>query len=366
MENKWNYGIDLLRVVAMFMICVLHTLLQGGVMTHCDFGGVVNWGQYYMCYALEILTFVCVDIYALISGYVGYRSKFKISKIINYLIIVLFYTLSITLIFQIAYPSEITKNQWLNAIQPIMRKQYWYMTAYFALLMISPILNAGIENMNKRVGYVTLILMYAVFALIPSLLRIDPFALGAGYSFVWLTLLYIAGGIFKKFEVFKNIPFYFGLIVYFSTCLIEYILVVNHIKGYLSYTSFLTVLGAVGLLQTFSKINIKRAKTQTVVRIMGEASLAVYLIHVHPLIWNKFMKNYGFKSKFTETTQIAPVFFKILLGALSIYLICTAIELIRMGLFKLIRYKKVLKGLDTTFEKWVLTEKKGNNLDGAK
>ena len=200
--------------------------------------------------------------------------------------------------------------------------------------------------MNKRVGYVTLILMYVVFALFPSLLRIDPFALGAGYSFIWLTLLYIAGGIFKKFEVFKNIPFYFGLIVYFSTCLIEYILVVNHIKGYLSYTSFLTVLGAVGLLQAFSKIKINRAKIQKTVRIMGEASLAVYLIHVHPLIWNKFMKNYGYKSKFTETTQIAPVFFKILLGALLIYLICTAIELIRMGIFRLIRYKKLLKGID--------------------
>ena len=334
-------------------------------MTHCDFGGAVNWGQYYMCYALEILTFVCVDIYALISGYVGYRSKFRISKIINYLIVVLFYTLSITLIFQNAYPSEISKTNWINAIQPIMRKQYWYMTAYFALLIISPLLNAGIDNINKRVGYVTLILMYVVFALFPSLLRIDPFALGAGYSFIWLTLLYIAGGIFKKFEVFKNIPFYFGLIVYFLTYLIEYILVVNHIKGYLSYTSFLTVLGAVGLLQAFSKIKINRAKIQKTVRIMGEASLAVYLIHVHPLIWNKFMKNYGYKSKFTETTQIAPVFFKILLGALLIYLICTAIELIRMGIFKLIRYKKLLKGIDNVFLKWVLMEK-DNNPEGVK
>ena len=278
---------------------------------------------------------------------------------------VLFYTLSITLIFQIAYPSEISKTNWINAIQPIMRKQYWYMTAYFALLIISPLLNAGIDNINKRVGYVTLILMYVVFALFPSLLRIDPFALGAGYSFIWLTLLYIAGGIFKKFEVFKNIPFYFGLIVYFLTCLIEYILVVNHIKGYLSYTSFLTVLGAVGLLQAFSKIKINRAKIQKTVRIMGEASLAVYLIHVHPLIWNKFMKNYGYKSKFTETTQIAPVFFKILLGALLIYLICTAIELIRMGIFKLIRYKKLLKGIDNVFEKWVLMEK-DNNPEGVK
>ena len=224
-------------------------------------------------------------------------------------------------------------------------------------MIISPLLNAGIDNINKRVGYVTLILMYVVFALFPSLLRIDPFSLGAGYSFIWLTLLYIAGGIFKKFEVFKNIPFYFGLIVYFSTCLIEYILVVNHIKGYLSYTSFLTVLGAVGLLQASSKIKINRAKIQKTVRIMGEASLAVYLIHVHPLIWNKFMKNYGYKSKFTETTQIAPVFFKILLGALLIYLICTVIELIRMGIFRLIGYKKLLKGIDNTFEKWVLMEK---------
>lgn len=357
MESKWNYGIDVLRMIAMLMICILHTLLQGGVMNHCDYGGAINWGQYYMCYALEIMCFVCVDIYALISGYVGYRSKFKISKIINYLVVVLFYTLSITLIFNIAFPSEITKNHWIYAITPIMHKQYWYMSAFFGLLIISPILNAGIQNMNKNVSYITLIFMFVAFSLMPSLLRVDPFNMGAGYTFIWLTLLYIAGGIINKWNLFNKIPFYAGIILYIFTCLVEYVLAVKLSNGYLSYTSFLTVLGAVGLLQTFSKINITRPNVQKFLRIMGEANLAVYLIHVHPLIWNKYIKNYGYQSKFTETTKIYPVFYKIILGAVLIYLICTVIELLRLGLFKLTRYKRLLAIIDEKSKKLLIDDK---------
>ena len=73
----------------------------------------------------------------------------------------------------------------------------------------------------------------------------------------------------------------------------------------------------------------------------------------------------GINQSLLKRLKSPPVFFKILLGALLIYLICTVIELIRMGIFKLIRYKKLLKGIDNTFEKWVLMEK-DNNPEGVK
>ena len=73
----------------------------------------------------------------------------------------------------------------------------------------------------------------------------------------------------------------------------------------------------------------------------------------------------GINQSLLKRLKSPPVFFKILLGALLIYLICTVIELIRMGIFKLIRYKKLLKGIDNVFEKWVLMEK-DNNPEGVK
>lgn len=38
MKNERNYGIDLLRLVLMYMVCILHTLGQGGILEACELG----------------------------------------------------------------------------------------------------------------------------------------------------------------------------------------------------------------------------------------------------------------------------------------------------------------------------------------
>lgn len=38
MKNERNYGIDLLRIVLMYMVCILHTLGCGGVLAACTEG----------------------------------------------------------------------------------------------------------------------------------------------------------------------------------------------------------------------------------------------------------------------------------------------------------------------------------------
>ena len=40
MKNERNYGIDLLRLVLMYMVCMLHTLGQGGILNACQAGTV--------------------------------------------------------------------------------------------------------------------------------------------------------------------------------------------------------------------------------------------------------------------------------------------------------------------------------------
>lgn len=38
MGSQRNYGIDLLRLVLMYMVCILHTLGQGGILNACQEG----------------------------------------------------------------------------------------------------------------------------------------------------------------------------------------------------------------------------------------------------------------------------------------------------------------------------------------
>ena len=61
-----NYGIDALRVLAMFMVTILHILTQGGILNAS--GRFTS--QYEAGWLLQTMAFCAVNVYALISGYV--------------------------------------------------------------------------------------------------------------------------------------------------------------------------------------------------------------------------------------------------------------------------------------------------------
>ena len=87
-ENKIdtrNYGIDLLRIVSMIMILVLHICDIGGMLTFTDRDANDTVGYFF--YAMS---FCAVNCFALISGYVGYKSKHKYANIIYLTLQVIF------------------------------------------------------------------------------------------------------------------------------------------------------------------------------------------------------------------------------------------------------------------------------------
>ena len=78
-----NYGIDLLRLVSMLYVVILHVLGQGGVL------GAVAEGsaQYQIAWFLEVWSLCAVNIFGIISGYVGFTEKEKPHIYANYLVI---------------------------------------------------------------------------------------------------------------------------------------------------------------------------------------------------------------------------------------------------------------------------------------
>lgn len=66
MSKKRNYGIDLLRIILTFMICVLHTQGRNNLLPEVVSG---FRSPYAITWLMEILCYCAVDGYALISGY---------------------------------------------------------------------------------------------------------------------------------------------------------------------------------------------------------------------------------------------------------------------------------------------------------
>ena len=127
-----NYGINVLRMLAMFMVTVLHILNQGGVLNAT--GRFTS--QYEAGWLLQIAAFCAVDIYALISGYVWIYAKYRYRNLVELWMQVLFYTVSITILFRGFVPSSVSALEWIEAFFSVMFNQYWYFSSYVALFFV--------------------------------------------------------------------------------------------------------------------------------------------------------------------------------------------------------------------------------------
>ena len=125
-----NYGIDLLRLVLMFMVCILHTLGQGGILKASTVGTI----GYQVFWLVEIMAYCAVDGFAFISGYTASNKPQKYSKIVEMWFQAFFYSFVLTVIF---YVVGIRGKLELNALWklafPVTNNSFWYFTAYVVL-----------------------------------------------------------------------------------------------------------------------------------------------------------------------------------------------------------------------------------------
>ncbi len=194
-----NYGIDLLRIITMFMIVNLHILCHGGILSSQKlyFGST----KFNIVWIIEIVSYVAVNCYALISGFVGVNSKNKYSSIILLWLRVAFYSILIYLIACKCGVVEYDYNTFITYCFPVLNTKYWYFTAYFCLFFFMPILNAGLQNMEYKHLKNAIIMIIIVDSVLPFIYAGDIFLTRNGSSFVWLMVLYLIGGFIKKYNL---------------------------------------------------------------------------------------------------------------------------------------------------------------------
>lgn len=197
-----NSGIDLLRILCMYYVVEAHVITGtfGGVFAAAQPGTI----QYALCALLTAIGMASVDMFALISGYVGYsdrRKPVRITGMLQMYLQVVTYGVVTAAVFLLFRRDAVSVRHFVTPFIPITTNLYWYYTAYFGLFLVMPLLNAGLRHAPKRILRVMLIVMFAVFSVFACFH--DRFKTDTGYSTIWLILLYIMGGIIRKCEIGK-------------------------------------------------------------------------------------------------------------------------------------------------------------------
>ena len=357
MVKDRNYGVDFLRIVSMFMAVVLHVLGQGGILDAATPGST----HYWVAWFLEIAGYCAVDCFALISGYVLSVTNTKISSIASLWAQTFFYAASLTILFYLFFPgTEMTKYDILFSFFPVITKQYWYVSAYMGMYIIVPVLNVALLHVKRttlELVFIGMLLVHSGFSL-----QFDPFHLGEGCSVMWLSLLYLLGGYFRKYDFVSKVKKYKGWLLYVSMTaltftskfVLENFVALNeknekYSDFLVSFVSPTVFIAAVGLFLATFQINFSKT-AKKFISLFSPAAFGVYLIHVCKPVWVDVFK--GFSVDFIKYNPVVMVLL-VLAASVVIYFVCSVIELIRIYLFRVLKINELFTLIEKICKKFL-------------
>jgi len=312
-ERKRNANIEMLRIVAMAMIVVLHVLECTGYlpMTGEQAMPVSFNSRNIIAIVIESFCVVAVNAYLIISGYFGAENTWKPSKLIGFCCRIWFYTLLIPVILAGMGLPILAQEEGvyglIKYIFPIGTSHYWFITCYFQLLLLMPLLNKAIRMMTgKQLGVVLACLLIPVCG-IKSICPIELVTDRYGYDLLWFVCLYLTGAYLRSLGEWVLVYMKKkAFLLYAGSCLTISVMTIllyrmagelPAVKYYASvpwhYNFLLCFTGAIGLFFVFINSRIKEGRMAEIIRWVAKYSLGVYLFHKHldmDGLWYPFLK----------------------------------------------------------------------------
>lgn len=341
-EARHNYGIDMLRIISMFMITIHHVLLHGGILQEADHFKL----QYKVAWFLEIAVLCAVNVYGLISGYVGYGKKHNLSRIMRIYLQMIFYTLLTTFVFALFKPELLTRENIWTAVCPFGREAYWYCTAYLCLCLFMPFLDRLMASLTRPEGSRLLLGAFFLFSILQTIYNKQFAVTNNGYSFLWLAVLYLGGAYIRKYDVGKRedtgkflagyaLSVIFVWIVKMGTEHLQYTASheYNESLRFVTYTSPFIIICAVCLLLAFKEIKVAAVSVK-LAAVFAPVALDVYLFHDEPLFRENIITG-----AFKVYLSFNPVrMFGAVIGTAGIIWICgSLVGRLRICFFKLLK-----------------------------
>lgn len=192
-----NSNIELLRILAMFMIIFIHAnmyLFQFvGGRSAVFFNGMVNG--------------VCnigVTCFMLISGYFG--MKFDPGKFVRMECMMITYSLAETVLLCVMVPQQMQGaallEQLAKSFLPFITRNHWFYSCYICLLFFSGYIQKFIEHLTKEEFERLLLLLLVLFSVLPTLFYFELIP-DNGKGLVHMIMIYMIGRYIRMYKDVK-------------------------------------------------------------------------------------------------------------------------------------------------------------------
>lgn len=349
-KNSRNLGIDILRGLAMFFVILGHLIGQGGLLAYAQSGSA----KYWTLSTVQILTICCVNLYGLTTGYLMCDKSFRLSRVAKLWVTTVFWSVTVSCVLFVVFPGTRTFEEIVSMFLPILRGRYWFFTAYFVVMMLSPALNLVIRSLTRGQYRLLLSALFLIFGVIPVCsLGYDVLRISTGHHFSWMIVLYILGGYLRRFPIGNGKNTQRWLLGYFllaaAHLLYKFAAAAVGLNGFanllLTYPSPLVVGESICLFLYFKEAFSGMPEKGTLGRLIRFAApgvYSVYVIHVHPkLYWNTdiiaLFRTWDNWNVLTVCAAMAGT-------AAALFAVCVCLDALRQRLFRIL-------GIDRTIEK---------------
>lgn len=267
-------NIELLRIVAMFLI-VLH---------HCAYRGFHN------APCLDVLQFgggVGVNIFVLITGYFMVQHAVSLKKLVRLYVHVYLFCVGGYLFYRACPGTGPLPGVYTNIsfFFPVLSAKYWFITTYFFLMLVSPCINVMIAGLS-RIGLLKLICVMMAFCSLSTTL---PISHGMEDNFALFLMLYLIGaGIRLHVRAAAVSPYLMSMLLLGLWFLVQGGILygsVAHLGVLKSMLMSKTGLPNLCLsLLLFLAFYGRKPWSSAIVNQISACTLGVYLIHTHPLL----------------------------------------------------------------------------------
>lgn len=289
-KTQRESNIELLRIILMLMIIGYHLLVHGAQMTGSNHY-IFNESSVVYVFLKSFLV-IAVNCFVFISGF--YRINFKVYPFLNMVLQAIFYAFAITYLVDMLSLQEISLKNYLAAFLSVYLGTWWFLTAYLALYLLSPLLNAAVDSLNRKQFLFILVSLTLINSVGESSFGVASIVgTNRGFSLLSFIHIYLIAQFIRKYVHLDKLKKYSSA-VYIASSLLLFLLAFFSItelsqfgvRSIYAYNNPLVLIAAIAFFFFFKSIRLRSG----LINSISPYVLGVYLFHDHPLTREHLIK----------------------------------------------------------------------------
>lgn len=351
-KQERDSGIELLRIIAMFLIVMHHYVLHGGF----GLGGRLDMNVAWIR-LLSLGGKWGVDVFVLITGYFLVTSSADTRKILKLILQISFYSVGCFLIFGLAggEASGIGLfRQAVEALLPIPYGLYWFATTYFILYLLVPFLNPFIRSLGRKRHLQLIVLLTVIWSLFPSFLLANFDMNNVG----WFVYLYLTASFIRLYppRIFNrpgmcarigigSYALILATVIGFDLLSLRFGAFANFATHFAGMNSILILVSALFTFAAFLSVHFH----SRIVNIVASTTFGIYLLHdnvwMREFLWIHLFRNSSYLDTPYQIVHSLAV-------TTTVFAACSLIEYLRIRYLERPLFNRFAQGKGVLYRVW--------------